>query len=85
MNEILMSLIVDLLHYFDTCPDEEVDPDSAVKWMENISFALQQLQPDELKTFLDYVQKLSDTADRKEAKDYWRSLPRNMGLVEDES
>lgn len=39
----LVKLVVDLTWFLDSCDDEVVDPDWAVKWLEHIAFMLSEL------------------------------------------
>ncbi|MGW9030345.1 hypothetical protein ACWGQ5_40930 [Streptomyces sp. NPDC055722] len=78
----LTGLLVDVVWWLDSCGDEEVDPDSAVKMMESVGWVLLQQPMDQrhrlLQVFADLAKAEQDPARRR----FLESFPFAIGMVE---
>jgi hypothetical protein len=87
MNSVLVRAVVEALAFLELSSDEAIDPDAAVKAMEEISYRLQALSKRDKATFCKMVRALADDltreGDSQERIDFVRSIPFGSGL-EDE-
>jgi hypothetical protein len=60
---VLAGLIVDIVWWLDSCGDEEVDPDSAVKMMESVAWAMGELAADQQQRLIEALGELADAED----------------------
>jgi len=80
----LAGVVVDVLWFLDSCEDDEVDPDSAVKMMESVGWVLQNLPPEQRDRFLQVLSDLAQAESDPGRKEYLVSFPFACGLVEDQ-
>jgi hypothetical protein len=72
--------LIDAFMFLESSGADEVNPDSAVRCMENISSSLLELEPsDQLALRLEFVEIAASTADPRYS-DFVRSLPDSIGL-----
>ncbi|ARF83263.1 hypothetical protein ACIG0C_34900 [Kitasatospora aureofaciens] len=81
---VLAGLVVDTVWLLDSCEDDEVDPDSAVKMMESVAGVLQRLPEDQLGRFLRTLRGLAESESDPQRREFLESFPGACGLVEDE-
>jgi hypothetical protein len=80
---LLAGLVVDMIGWLDDCDDDEVNPDSAVKMMENATWVLVNLPHEQRGRLLLAIEDMASAED-----DPWRrqrlvEFPFACGLVED--
>ncbi len=80
----LAAVVVDVLWFLDSCEDDEVDPDSAVKMMESVGWTLQNLPPQQRDRFLQVLADLARDESDPGRKEFLESFPVACGLVEDQ-
>ncbi|GAB3910320.1 hypothetical protein [Microbispora bryophytorum] len=80
---VLAGLVVDVVWFLDGCKDDEVDPDSAVKMMENVSGVLLRLPQDQRDRFLNVLRDLAEAETDPGRREFLRAFPFASGLVED--
>ncbi|WP_194280693.1 hypothetical protein [Streptomyces fagopyri] len=80
----LTRLLVDIVRWLDDCDDDEVNPDSAVKMMETIGWALLQLPSDQRRRFLQVITDLAEAEQEPAVRDFLKSFPLDIGMIEDE-
>ncbi|MGW1029183.1 hypothetical protein ACWD4J_36815 [Streptomyces sp. NPDC002577] len=80
---VLAGLVVDVVWFLESCGDDEVDPDSAVKIMESVGWVLQQLPPDQRGRFLEALRDLAEAEPNPGRREFLESFPFACGLVED--
>ncbi|MFI7404787.1 hypothetical protein ACIBW9_30640 [Streptomyces sp. NPDC049541] len=80
----LTGLLVDIVWWLDSCEDEEVDPDSAVKTMESVGWVLLQLPSDQRERLLHVLAHLAEAEQDPGRRDFLESFPVAFGIVEDE-
>ncbi|MEV4444416.1 MULTISPECIES: hypothetical protein [Streptomyces] len=79
----LTGLVVDVVWWLESRGDEEVDPDSAVKMMENVGWALVQLLPDQRQRLLQVLADLAESEQDPARRQFLESFPFAIGMVED--
>jgi hypothetical protein len=82
---VLAGLVVDLLWWLDTCGDDEIDPDSAVKMMEGVSWVLTRLPAEQRERFLQVVNDLATAEEHPGRRAQLVAFPFACGLVENEA
>lgn len=82
---VLAGLVVDVVWFLDSCEDDEVDPDSAVKMMESVSWVLTQLPQDQCDRFLAVLADLAEAEQEPGRREFLEAFPFACGLVEEES
>ncbi|MCX5402043.1 hypothetical protein [Streptomyces sp. NBC_00102] len=80
---VLAGLVVDVVRFLDTCGDDEIDPDSAVKMTESVSWVLGQLPPDQQSHFLTVLGNLAGAEQDPERRAYFEAFPFACGLAEE--
>lgn len=79
----LAGLVVDIVWWLDSCDDEEVDPDSAVKMMENVAFAVKNVPPDQQQRLIQVLGELADAETDPDRQEQLRLFPFACGLVDE--
>ena len=80
---VLAGLVVDVVWFLDSCDDDEVDPDSAVKMMESVSWVLGRLPQDQRDRFLKVLADLAEAEQDPGRKEFLAAFPFACGLVEE--
>lgn len=78
----LTGLLVDFVWWLDSCGDEEVDPDSAVKVMESVGWVLLQLPSDQRERLLQVLADLAEAEQDPARREFLESFPDAIGMVE---
>ncbi|MFJ6685582.1 hypothetical protein [Streptomyces werraensis] len=81
----LAGLVVDALWFLDSCGDDEVDPDSAVKMTESVGGELLRLPPDQRDRLLQVLTDLAEADSNPARREFLQSFPFACGLVEEEA
>ncbi|NUS55917.1 MAG: hypothetical protein HOV66_13835 [Streptomycetaceae bacterium] len=79
----LAGLVVDIMWWLDSCDDDEVHPDSAVKTMESVAGTLGNLPEQQQERLIRVVAELADAESDPERRDQLRLFPFHCGLVEE--
>ncbi|MGW7385048.1 hypothetical protein [Streptomyces sp. NPDC054794] len=82
---VLAGLVVDVVWFLDSCEDDEVDPDSAVKMMESVSWVLTRLPQDQRDRFLTVLADLAEAEQDPSRREFLEAFPFACGLVDQES
>ncbi|MEV6928283.1 hypothetical protein AB0M46_27870 [Dactylosporangium sp. NPDC051485] len=82
--ETVTGLLVDLVWWLDTCDDNEVDPDVAVKLLEGGAADIDALPEGQRERLLEVLDQMT-TSEQHDGRRYkLRCFPYEMGLVEEE-
>ncbi|MDH6229063.1 MULTISPECIES: hypothetical protein [Streptomyces] len=81
---VLAGLVVDVVRFLDSCEDDEVDPDSAVKMMESVGWVLTRLPQDQRDRFLKVLADLAEAEQDPGRREFLQGFPFACGLVEEE-
>jgi hypothetical protein len=79
--EPIILAMVSAMRLLNDCGPEEVNPDTAVRGLENMAYELMQLGPEERAELIDTLNRLADEADPGDAW-FLRSVPFYVGMVE---
>ncbi|MGX1119677.1 hypothetical protein RKD37_005040 [Streptomyces ambofaciens] len=80
----LAGLVVDALWFLESCDDDEVDLDSAVKMMEGIGAELLRLPLDQRDRLLRVLADLADAEQNPARREFLKTFPFACGLVEEQ-
>ncbi|WP_327136848.1 hypothetical protein OG585_11395 [Streptomyces sp. NBC_01340] len=80
----LTGLLVDVVWWLESCGDEEVDPDSAVKMMESVGGELLRLPSGQRERLLQVLADLAEAEQDPARRDFLKSFPFAIGMVEDQ-
>ena len=81
MNRVLVRVIAHLAVFLEFADEATLDPDVAVKQIEDLAFQLQQLAPTERREFMHLLNEVAGEWAREPERDYLRSLPEAMGIA----
>ncbi|MFF1870269.1 hypothetical protein [Kitasatospora herbaricolor] len=81
---VLAGLVVDVVWFLDSCEDDEVDPDAAVKVMESVSWVLTRLPQDHRDWFLQVLADLAEAEQDPGRREFLEAFLFASGLVEEE-
>ncbi|WP_328452342.1 hypothetical protein OG780_26900 [Streptomyces sp. NBC_00386] len=80
----LTGMLVDVVWWLESCGDEEVDPDSAVKMMESVGGELLRLPASQRERLLRVLADLAEAEQDPARRDFLKGFPFAVGLVEDQ-
>ncbi|WP_437098740.1 hypothetical protein [Streptomyces sp. enrichment culture] len=80
----LAGLVADTFWFLDSCEDDEVDRDSAVKMMESVGGELLRLPLDQRDRLLQVLADLAEAEPNPARREFLQSFPFACGLVEEE-
>jgi hypothetical protein len=78
----LTGLLVDVVWWLESCGDEEVNPDSAVKMMEGMGWTLLQLPSNQRQSLLQVLADLVEGEEDPARREFLESFPVIIGMVE---
>jgi hypothetical protein len=81
----LIALAVELTWFFDSCDDEDLNPDDAVRQMEWIAHVLGQQNQDDRALILTVVREMAANEKRPGIREFLETFPENMGLLDNAS
>ncbi|MFB8206298.1 hypothetical protein [Streptomyces sp. NPDC056010] len=82
---VLAGLVVDVVWFLDSCEDDELAPDSAVKMMERVAWVLGRLPQDQRDQFLTVLADLAEAEQESGRREFLEAFPFSCGLVDEES
>ncbi|GAB2870254.1 hypothetical protein GCM10027074_42320 [Streptomyces deserti] len=80
----LTGLLVDVVWWLESCGDEDVDPDSAVKMMESVGWVLLRLPSGQRERLLQVLTDLAAAEQDPARRKFLESFPFAIGTVEDQ-
>ncbi|WP_433615432.1 hypothetical protein ACQP2P_11565 [Dactylosporangium sp. CA-139114] len=80
----LTGLVVDLLWWLDSCNDDEIDPDTAVKMMESVSWVLHNLPSEQRQRFMKVLDEMAAEKEHAGRRQQLLTFAYQSGLVDDE-
>lgn len=81
----LIALAVELTWFFESCDDDDLNPDDAVRQMEWIAHVLGEQSQEDRELILTVVHEMAENAERPEIREFLETFPENMGLLEDDA
>ncbi|WP_405008501.1 hypothetical protein OHV13_34225 [Kitasatospora purpeofusca] len=82
---VLAGLVVEIVRFLDSCEDDEVDPDSAVRVMESVSWVLTRLPHGQRDRFLTVLADLATAETDPGRREFLEAFPFACGLVDEQS
>nr|WP_223243244.1 hypothetical protein [Streptomyces sp. CBMA123] len=83
MVPVLAGLLVDNLWFLDSCDEDEVDSDSAVRVLESAASVLKGLSPEQLDRLLSVIGNLAEAETDPDRREFLEAFPSACGLVEE--
>ncbi|MFJ1584631.1 hypothetical protein ACIOC1_15080 [Streptomyces sp. NPDC088197] len=80
---VLAGLVVDIVWFLDSCEDDEVDPDSAVKMMESVAWVLGRLPQDQRDRMLQVLVDLAEAEETPSRREFLEKFPVALGLIDE--
>ncbi|MFB7379160.1 hypothetical protein ACFC6U_33345 [Kitasatospora purpeofusca] len=81
---VLAGLVVDIVRFLDNCEDDEVDPDSAVRVMESVSWVLTRLPDGQRDRFLTVLADLATAETDPRRREFLDGFPFACGLGDEQ-
>ncbi|WP_436777615.1 hypothetical protein [Yinghuangia sp. YIM S09857] len=78
----LAEALIDVVWFVESCDDEQMDPDDAVKVLEGVAHRLGGLADDQRDEFLGVVAAIAQAEPGAERRDFIESLPDAFGLLD---
>lgn len=79
--EPLVRAIVAAMMLMEECGPEEIDPDTAVRGLENMGYEILQLSRDDRDELLELIERMARDSDSHTA-DFLRAVPFSIGMVD---
>jgi hypothetical protein len=80
--EPLVRAIVAAMMLMEECGPDEIDPDTAVRGLENMGYEILQLSGDDRGEFLELIERMAQSSDSHTAE-FIRAIPFSIGMVDD--
>jgi hypothetical protein len=81
-SEPLLKAIIAAMMFLEHSGPDEIDPDSAVKCLENMSYELLQLAGSDRREFLELIERIANQMPEERQRGFIRDIPRMTGMVE---
>ncbi|MEV4333103.1 hypothetical protein AB0K02_21565 [Streptomyces sp. NPDC049597] len=78
-----MNAIITAMMLMEHCGPDEIDPDTAVRGLENMGYELLQLTGDDRAEFLALLERMAAAADDPHTAAFIRSVPFSIGMTEE--
>ncbi|MBL1083675.1 hypothetical protein JK359_17155 [Streptomyces actinomycinicus] len=83
LTRALAEALVDVLWFVDGCEDEQMDPDDAVKVLENVAHWVTQLSGGQRHELLDLLATMAAEETNPARREFLEGFPEGFGLDED--
>ncbi len=83
--EPLVNAVVAAMMVLEESEPEQVDPDTAVRGLENIGYELLKLSGDDRLEFMQLLERMARAVDDDRTARFMRALPFSVGMVENPS
>lgn len=77
----LIHCLIDAFQFLESSSEEEVDPDSAVRCMENMAASLLALRHSDQLALRSHLERIADESKDSAYRKFVRSLPDSIGLA----
>jgi len=81
--EPLVNAVIAAMMLLEECGPDEIDPDTAVRGLENMGHELLKLTGDDRTEFLALLERMAEAADDPRTERFIRSIPFSIGMSED--
>jgi hypothetical protein len=79
LDEVLMTLLVELLYFLEHTPSSQLNPAVAERMTGEIAFQLSRVAPADLQAFIDFVRNQAEASAWPAERDFLRALPGHLG------
>ena len=79
--EPLVRAIVAAMMLMEQCGPDEIDPDTAVRGLENMGYEILQLSGNDREEFINLIERMARDSDSRTAE-FMRSRPFSIGMVD---
>ena len=80
---VLTGLVVDLTWFLDSCDDDTLNPDDAVKMLESVVWVLHRLPTAQRSRFLQVLQELAEAETDHGRRTFLQEFPESFALLDD--
>ncbi|WP_344656716.1 hypothetical protein [Catenulispora subtropica] len=80
---VLTGLVVDLTWFLDSCDDDTLNPDDAVKMLESVVWVLHRLPEAQRSRFLQVLQELAEAETDPGRRTFLQEFPESFDLLDD--
>jgi hypothetical protein len=84
LDEVLMTLLVELLFFLEHTPAKELDPTLADRMTSEIAFQLSRVPPADLQPLVEFVRRQAEASAWPAERDFLRDLPGHLGWTGDD-
>jgi hypothetical protein len=82
LDEVLMTLLVELLYFFENTPASQLDPKLAERMTGEVAFQLSRVAPGQLEPFVDFVRRQAAESAWPAEREFLGSLPKHLGWTD---
>ena len=83
MNEIVARALVDLVASIELTSDDELDPDLAAAWLDDVAAALEELPDPDRHDLVRLIGEMARSTRDENRRDALVDLPDDLGLIEE--
>jgi hypothetical protein len=83
MNEIVARALVDLVASIELTSDDELDPDLAAAWLDDVAAALEGLSDPDRHDLVRLINEMARATRDENRRDVLVDLPDDLGLIEE--
>ncbi|MEU7576619.1 hypothetical protein AB0B50_03320 [Streptomyces sp. NPDC041068] len=83
LTHALAQALVDVLRCVESCEDEQMDPDDAVKVLEGVAHLVTRLSSEQQGEFLDLLGTMTEAGTDPARREFLEGFPEGFGLVEE--
>jgi hypothetical protein len=82
LDEVLMTLVVELLYFFENTPASKLDPKLAERMTSEVAFQLSRVAPEQLAPFVEFVRRQADESAWPAEREFLAALPTHLGWTD---
>jgi hypothetical protein len=79
LDEVLMTMVVELLYFFENTPASQLDPELAERMTSEVAFQLSRVAPEQLQPFVEFVRRQAAESAWPAEREFLEALPRHLG------
>lgn len=79
LDEVLMTLLVELLYFLENTPGDKLDGRLADQMTREVAFQLSRVPPEKLAPLVEFIRHQAQASAWPAEREFLRSLPRHLG------
>ena len=79
LDEILMTVVIELLFFLEHTPADQLDPAAAQRMASEIAFQMSRVPPEDLEPFIGFVRRQAQTSAWPAEREFLDALPGYLG------